>query len=153
MRDGVAAMDEAALIGSEARAGLSQMRAALDGLAGGSLTQEVETSLSALRSAGLGAECRGDPHALPPDAAALMAMVLREAVTNVIRHAQAGRCVIGVDGGPSSARLAVADNGRSGPFQEGVGLTGMRHRLIAAGGGLAVLTDQPGTRVVATVPT
>lgn len=54
------------------------------------------------------------------------------------------------------ARLTVADDGAgggaSGPLTEGNGLTGMRQRLVAAGGSLVLKEAGPGLRLVAEVP-
>ncbi|EMF64522.1 sensor histidine kinase, two-component system, partial [Cutibacterium acnes FZ1/2/0] len=57
--------------------------------------------------------------------------VLREAVTNVVRHAQAHTCCVEID----DEILVISDNGRGrGGAPEGNGLTGMRRRVEAAGG-------------------
>jgi len=94
----------------------------------------------------------GDPAEVSPDAGAVLAMTLREAVTNVIRHAGATSCTIEVASTDGGARLTVADNGKGGSFREGNGLTGMRQRLAAAGGTLSVRSDGGGTQLVAGLP-
>lgn len=152
MHDGEAARAEARLIAAEARAGLQEVSAALEGQTGGSLAKEVGASAAALATAGVDAQLRGDAARAPRDAGALLAMTLREAVTNVIRHANATRCVIGLEVGGDSVRLTVADDGTGGPIEEGNGLTGMRQRLFAAGGSMALVERRPGTALIATVP-
>lgn len=86
---------------------------------------------------------------------ALLAWVLREAVTNVVRHARAAHTTITL--GPTG--LVVADDGvglgveagdATGPC-DGHGLTGMRERVSAAGGTLSV-TGHRGTRVEVVLP-
>ena len=63
--------------------------------------------------------------------------VLREAVTNVVRHAQAHTCFVEID----DEVLAISDDGRGrGGAPEGNGLTGMRRRVEVAGGELWILS-------------
>ena len=88
-----------------------------------------------------------------PEREAVLAMALREAVTNVIRHAGARSCAIGLEAGPQGMlRLTVVDDGRGGEIREGSGLSGMRARLSAAGGALEVTSDARGTRLSAILP-
>ena len=135
-----------------ARDGLAEVRASLAGMAGGSLGREADASRAALAAAGIAATLDGDPESISPEAGAVLAMTLREAVTNVIRHAGATQCRLSVGVAEGVARLAVVDDGRGGSFREGFGLSGMRQRLTAAGGSLTLAPAHPGTRVEATVP-
>lgn len=154
-RDAGAAEAEMRTVAAIAREGLGEVRAALAGQAGGTLAHEAAASLEALDAAGIAAVLAGDGAAIPADAGAVLAMTLREAVTNVIRHAEASSCAIEFAIGSGIARLTVADDGRGRSFREGRGLTGMRQRLAAAGGSLAIGPGDPGaggTRLVASVP-
>ena len=151
-RDPEAALAEAHGIGEQARAGLAELRAALAGHAQGSLAGEMVASVAALRTAGVEADTYGDTVAIAPDAGAVLAMTLREAVTNVIRHAGARHCKIEVALDARMVQLTVLDDGSSGGIVEGQGLTGMRQRLVAAGGELSISDAGPGTRLVARVP-
>ncbi|WP_375381857.1 sensor histidine kinase [uncultured Sphingomonas sp.] len=135
-----------------ARAGLAEVRAALAGQGGSTLAHEIAASREALAAAGIAARLAGNGAAIPADAGAVLAMTLREAVTNVIRHAEAGTCTIELALDARLARLVVADDGVGRSFREGLGLAGMRQRLTAAGGSLSIQPDAPGTRLVATVP-
>ena len=134
------------------RAGLAEVRLALAGQAGSTLANEVAASREALAAAGVTATLAGTGDAIPADAGAVLAMTLREAVTNVIRHAEAGACAIELALDGRVARLVVADDGHGRSFREGLGLAGMRQRLTAAGGSLSIQPDTLGTRLVATVP-
>lgn len=151
-RDGAASRAEIEAIATAARAGLAEVRAALAGQSGGGLAHEAAASLAALEIAGVASVLTGDPATVPADAGAVLAMTLREAVTNVIRHAGATRCTIAVTTGEDRARLIVDDDGVGRSFREGNGLTGMRQRLIAAGGTLGLAARAPGTRLDASVP-
>ncbi|NKQ36009.1 MAG: hypothetical protein HF973_10400 [Chloroflexi bacterium] len=98
------------------------------------------------------------PDPLPPLPAAIEVAAYRivlEAVTNVMRHAQAVRCVVllAVDNGRFT--LTVSDDGIGLPatFQRGVGLTSMRERAEELGGSCAIgLHGEKGTRVTAVLP-
>ena len=59
---------------------------------------------------------------------------LREAVTNVVRHAGAARCAVRLRQEEGGVRLEVCDDGRGGTGPEGAGLSGMRERVGALGG-------------------
>jgi two-component system sensor histidine kinase DesK len=88
--------------------------------------------------------------ALGPDEERALALGLREAVTNVIRHAGARHCHIRLSSDDGAVRLVVQDDGAGGEHVEGAGLSGMRSRLAEVGG--TVQCDGTrGTRVTLTV--
>ncbi len=150
--DAAAAEAEMRAVADIARTGLADVRSALSGTAGGSLGHELESSREALKAAGIVASVTGDIRDIPPDAGAVLAMTVREAVTNVIRHAGAGSCRIELTTDDTTAGVRIVDDGRGGSFREGHGLTGMRQRLAAAGGTLDVAQQGSGTCVAARVP-
>jgi signal transduction histidine kinase len=85
--------------------------------------------------------------------------LIAEALTNVIKHAEAGCArvrlvVLTGAGGEERIEIEVADDGRGGAMvQAGRGLAGMQDRLAALDGTLTI--DSPvngGTRLVATLP-
>jgi two-component system sensor histidine kinase DesK len=80
-----------------------------------------------------------------------LALALREAVTNVARHARATTCHIGIEARGGELCLVIADDGIGNHAPEGNGLTGMRER-IAALGGLVRRTGTAGTTVTIAVP-
>jgi two-component system sensor histidine kinase DesK len=149
-RDPGAARREMDEVAEAARSGLGEVRTAVAGMKGASLAVEIGRAKRMLTAAGLEADiCEQIPTA-DPEREAVMAMALREAVTNVIRHAEASRCTIEVAIDADDAlQLRVADDGRGGAIREGSGLQGMRARLAAAGGILEVDSDGSGTRLVA----
>ncbi|MEG3086973.1 sensor histidine kinase [Sphingomonas sp. PB4P5] len=150
--DATSAQAECRAIALLAREGLGDVRAALAGQAGGSLAHEAAASSAALAAASVSPHITGDFAAIPSGAGAVLAMTLREAVTNVIRHAEAQRCTIDLAMTGQEARLAVCDDGHGRSFTEGRGLTGMRQRLQAAGGSLTIDPGTGGMRLIATVP-
>ena len=74
--------------------------------------------------------------------------MLRESVTNVVRHARAQSVVIEL--GPHG--ITVTDDGAGCAGAEGNGLRGMRERVAGAGGTLEVRPASPGTRVEVALP-
>jgi two-component system sensor histidine kinase DesK len=99
---------------------------------------------------------------LVPQTEVLLGWVVREAVTNVVRHAGATRCEITVDSTPERVRLTITDNGTgeppspSSPSLQGIGGTGLKgltERLAAAGGSLrAGPSPRGGFTVAAELP-
>jgi two-component system sensor histidine kinase UhpB len=84
-------------------------------------------------------------HALPPlteDAELAIYRVAQESLTNVARHADAGRVRVSLETGVESVVLSVSDDGRGFPnglSPEGHGgIRGMRERALLVGGALAV---------------
>ena len=151
-RDPAGARREMDEVASAAREALAEVRTAVVGMQGASLALEIERARSMLEAANIDAHVRTETTAPDPRREAVLAMALREAVTNVIRHAGASSCTIAVDEGAEGLRLFVRDDGRGGPIQEGSGLSGMRARLSAAGGRLEVESCGQGTRLVAWLP-
>ena len=71
--------------------------------------------------------------------------MLREAITNVVRHSDADTCVVEL----ASNRLTVSDDGRGlGGRPEGNGIRGLRERVEAVGGNLALTTGSQGQGTV-----
>lgn len=136
-----------------ARDALSDVRATAMGVRGISLPGEIASAREALDAAHVTAVLPGAADDIPTRYRELFAWTIREAVTNVVRHARASRvevrmsprCVEIVDDGIGGAAAASAD---------GQGLTGLRRRAEALGGRLTVgcRDDQPGFRVRVEVP-
>jgi glucose-6-phosphate-specific signal transduction histidine kinase len=83
---------------------------------------------------------------VPGGAAAPLGWVVREGVTNVIKHSGGHRCEIDVrrddriDGKDGTITVTITDDGRASPATAlpsgGHGLDGLRERIAAAGGTL-----------------
>jgi len=85
---------------------------------------------------------------------------VQEALTNVFRHAGATEVNVSIEpaegqGNRDYARVRVCDNGRGlGPDHKlGLGLKGMRERILALGGTLSVASGERGVTIEAMVPT
>jgi two-component system sensor histidine kinase DesK len=133
------------------REALAEVRKAVRGYRSESLLDEVANAERVLVAAGIAAEIDVHPQALPPDEDRALAYALREAVTNVVRHAQATRCSIRLTETGGRTRLEVLDDGRGGLAPEGSGLSGMRERLRQVAGTLE-RDGAHGTRLVMSLP-
>lgn len=136
--DPVAAKAQMAEVESVARQALAQVREAVVGIRATGLQAELAAARLALLSADVRLDQRIDPVELPPEAESVLALGLREAVTNIIRHAGASRVEVELLGEPGGVRLRISDDGRGGVLEANTGLAGMRERLAALGGRLEI---------------
>lgn len=145
---------QAADIVTIGREALAEVREAVTGYRERPLADELDHARRALDDAGVDAVMRRGAEPVPAAADRLLGWVVREAVTNVIRHAAAHHCRIELRVTGTTARLEVRDDGSgSGGAGAGNGLTGITERLAAAGGTLrAGDLRGGGYRLVATVP-
>jgi len=117
------------------REALSEVRSAVRGYQGSGLSAELARSKLALHTAGVRLELDAEPLNLPTEVEYAMEMVLREAVTNIVRHARARVVTVRLAQQGRQWVLDVSDDGAGrGDAAEGTGLTSMRERVRAAGG-------------------
>ena len=170
-----AALTELGDIGRVSRQTLHDIREAVSGYRRPTLAIEVITARNALEAAGIaldddaGLTLRSGT--FDPEAEAVLAWCLREAVTNVIRHSRARHCRIRLSERMGELSLEVTDDGRGFAGQahddpatpdvpdsrHGSGLHGVSERLSAIGGRLSLEpAGGPGPghgfRLIATVP-
>jgi two-component system sensor histidine kinase DesK len=150
-RDVDRARQEMAEVERIARDGLAEVREAITGYRSSGLQAEIEHVHQALISAGIETTIDAPSVDLAPAQETALSLALREATTNVIRHAGATRCHIRFYARDGSLLMEVEDNGRGGDAPFGHGLTGMRERIQALGGMLSRDTEQ-GTRLLITLP-
>ncbi|ARP69987.1 sensor histidine kinase [Streptomyces pluripotens] len=150
-RDMSSALEQVEDIESVGRQALTEIREAVTGYREGSLATELTRARSALSAASVEPVVRQSGTPLAPQTEALLGWVVREAVTNIVRHSDASRCEIVIEGAPERVRLTVTDNGtstskavdRTVGSVGGTGLKGLTERLAAAGGSL---TARPSPR-------
>ncbi|MFI6998807.1 sensor histidine kinase [Nocardia sp. NPDC050175] len=131
-----------------AREALAGVRDTVGGLREVTLHGELANARTALAAADIVAEL---PEVDDTPHSELFGWVLREAITNVIRHSAARHCTVTVT--PSS--IEVVDDGRGvgAAAASGSGLAGLRARVKAAGGTLTLSAPaEGGVRVRASVP-
>jgi two-component system sensor histidine kinase DesK len=133
------------------RQATQEVRAAVSGYRTRSLRDELDNARTVLQAAGVAFAVHGEVPALSPLEEGVLALALREAVTNVVRHAGAHRCKVSFALDDEGLRLEVVDDGRGAHGPEGSGLLGMRERLASLGGRLQRITDA-GTRLVIRLP-
>lgn len=152
-RDARAARGEIAEVERVARDALAQVRSAVTGIRAAVLVSELASARLLLETAGTHMDYRRSAPDLPGNVETCLALVLREAVTNIERHARATRVEVTVDADEAVARMRIRDDGRGGVVTAGNGLAGMRERIDALGGSLAV--DSPrgrGTTIEVALP-
>jgi two-component system sensor histidine kinase UhpB len=94
---------------------------------------------------------------LPTELELVIYRVAQEALTNVLRHAQASHCQIELDAHDGAVELRVIDDGAGMPSQrqsvETIGIEGMRERALLANGALDIETAPgQGTQIILRVP-
>ncbi|MGH8140963.1 MAG: sensor histidine kinase [Steroidobacteraceae bacterium] len=138
-RDRGAAAAEIADVTRVARDALRQVRSAVAGIRSAGLAQELASARALLVSAAVELECRHDGIALPIETETALAMIVREAVTNIQRHAGATRARIEVARtGAGVVELLISDDGRGGASVHGNGLAGIAERVHSLGGTLQI---------------
>ena len=155
--DPEAAKAELAQIRSLTRESLAEIRATVAGLRVARLADELAGAHEALTGAGIAAEIPESADVVDPRHRLVLAWVLREAVTNVVRHSKASRCVVEL----SARSLVVVDDGvgpgvavtagageRTRAVAGGTGVRGVAERVKGAGATLEIATaDGGGTRL------
>ncbi|OIJ97326.1 histidine kinase [Streptomyces sp. MUSC 14] len=154
------AAQQVADIEQVSRQALVDVREAVTGYRRPRLAAELAGTQVALTAAGVTADVPAEPDlaGVPEESESALAWALREAVTNVVRHSGADRCLVQLThrqtlDGPV-LELSVEDNGSGGAGSvPGNGLTGLTERLEKAGGSLEAGRAGHGFRLVARVPT
>jgi len=134
------------------RQALSEVRDAIRGYRSKGLVAELAQAKSTLETAGVAVRCDSSTAMkLPAMQESVLTMAVREAVTNVVRHAHASTCSLRLEQHNGTCLLEIQDDGRGGLQNEGNGLRGMRERVEMLGGTLH-RNSQSGTRLSITLP-
>lgn len=154
-RDPRAAASHAEDIEQVGRTALLEVREAVDATRASTMDDELVAAERALDAAGIRTRISRDGRPVDPDADRALAWVVREAVTNVLRHSGAGTCSIAVRRTGAHLALTVKDDGVGGPVvpaERQGGLDGLRRRLGAVGGWLEAGPHGDGFLLTAQVP-
>lgn len=147
-KDPEAARAQLEHIEATVRQALADVRATASGMQTVRAATEIASARTVLGTVGIQAEV---PTALPPlheDLAELFGYVIREGVTNIVRHSRATRARITVE----EDAVTVADDGIGIPHGASrSGLQGLEARVVLAGGRLRVETSETGTTLRATM--
>jgi two-component system sensor histidine kinase DesK len=128
--DRARAVQEITEVETLARQALGEVRAAVASYRQVTLAGELATGQQLLRAAGITADLPRAVDDVSPAYRELFGWVLREGITNIVRHSRASSCAVRLS--PSS--IEITDDGAGGTAPAGNGLTGLRERVTAAGG-------------------
>ena len=140
--DRAAARAEISDIEEIARQALGDVRSTASGYRDVRVPTEIASARSVLMAAGIEARTPSAVEPLSEKASQLFGYLVREAVTNVVRHSEASTCTIAV----SAGRVSVVDDGKGFTLSRttcGSGLEGLSQRFEAVGGRV-VVDSRPG---------
>ena len=149
------AVEELADISRVAEESLREVRDVVRGYRRSDLPGELAGARSVLRAAGVGVTVTGEEEAgaLSEPVQTALGWVVREAVTNVLRHSRASWCAVELRSAGGETELQLTNDGASGAGTTwGNGLTGLAERLAATGGRLSAGPDGDRFVLDATVP-
>ncbi|MDR8410978.1 histidine kinase [Nonomuraea sp. 3-1Str] len=134
-----------------ARQALREVRLAVQSYRTLDLDEVLAGVRAVLEAAGVRCAVEADTAALGPETRTLLATVVREGATNVLKHSKAERCSITIKDGV----LEMSNDGVTGPVGDHApdGLGGLSRRVSAAGGTLQAAPTREGAYVLrAAVP-
>lgn len=134
-----------------ARSSLQQVRATVSGYHEGGIAMEINAARNLLTAAGIQFRpVTGEtvPARLEPT----LALVLREGVTNVVRHAEATAVDLTLSREQNRLWLRLQDNGRGLNGGAGNGMQGIRTRVRSERGEVHWRTNQQGTLMEIMIP-
>jgi two-component system sensor histidine kinase DesK len=132
-----------------ARQAMSDVRSVASSYLQMSLSREVSAAASLLRAVGIHTEVHCTTDRLSSAVDTALATVLREGITNMLRHSKAQHCVIEADSAGDRVRVSVANDGvgaeRSTLEASGEGGSGLRNLTtrVEALGGVLTATERP----------
>lgn len=143
-----------------AREALREVRQAVAGYRQPTLLRELDGARQMLEAAGIACLIENAAGSLPPAVDTALAWVVREGVTNVIRHSRARQCTIWVCRTNRTIRAEIFNDGEptrnDGTRRGGSGLVGLRERLETFGGSIqwepSLAADGAGFRLLAELP-
>mgnify|MGYP001162075913 CR=1 FL=1 len=134
------------------RQALYEVRDAIRGYRSQGLVAELAQAKTTLETAGLTVQCdAATTMKIPAVQESVLSLAVREAVTNVVRHARARTCRMRLEQQNGTCRLEIQDDGCGASNGEGNGLRGMRERVEMLGGTLQ-RNSEAGTTLTITLP-
>jgi two-component system, NarL family, sensor histidine kinase DesK len=142
------------------RQALTDVRSVASGYRELSLDDEAKSARSVLLAAGVDVHMAMDHHELPTRVRTVLATVLREGVTNVLRHSKAERCDIVLQQNDSEVTIEITNDGvpnrprQQQTLDSGSGIQNLSNRVSRLDGELTTMTDDTGQfHLRATIPT
>ena len=143
-RDSDRARNEIVEAEQTARNALAEVREAVSGYRAEGLDAEISRARRSLLSADVKLTTTLAPVNLSSSQVNVLCLALREAITNIVRHAHATVCHVALLEKERTIHFTIEDNGRGGQIREGNGLRGMRERLESMAGTLKLTASASG---------
>ena len=147
---------EAKEITQTSRTALKQLRELISDMRMITVEEELEQIKAILQAANIELEIKQETRAssLSPIEQNILGMCLREAVTNVVKHSKATRCIVSVLESQGELILTVEDNGIGLADQnhDGNGIRGMKERIALIDGFVELDAINAGTLLIVKVP-
>lgn len=141
-KDASKAQQEIGEVERISRDALAEVRAAVSGYRSKGFSEALTHAKRALEPAGVSFSFAGDPSVLTPLQESTLSLVLREAVTNILRHAEATRCSVALTEDSKKVTLEISDNGKGRQGAAiGNGLSGIAERVSHLEGNLNISSD------------
>jgi len=152
-RDPNAAITQIREVENVARDALGQIRTAVAGIRLAGLEAELANARLSLLSADIQLHYQLAAVELSTEVETVLALAVREAVTNIIRHSNAQHVEIELVKNRNTLQLQISDDGKNKLVVPGHGLSGMRERLELLGGRLEIDTGpRGGVRLILSCP-
>ena len=152
-RDPDAAITQIREVENVARDALGQIRTAVAGIRLAGLEAELANARLSLLSADIQLHYQLAAVELSTEVETVLALAVREAVTNIIRHSNAQHVEIELVKNRNTLQLQISDDGKNKLVVPGHGLSGMRERLELLGGRLEIDTGpRGGVRLILSCP-
>jgi two-component system, NarL family, sensor histidine kinase DesK len=152
-RDSERARNEIVDAEQTARNALAEVREAVSGYRAEGLEAEISRARRSLLSADVKLTTTLAPMNLSSSQINVLCLALREAVTNIVRHAHATVCHVTLLERDRTIHFTIEDNGLGGQIREGNGLRGMRERLQSIAGAVNLTgSANGGTSLKITLP-
>lgn len=126
---------------------LAQVRDAVKGYNVATITQELNQSKVALEAMNVELICDIETNSLPVEAESQLALIIREAITNIIRHATTTKVWVTLNHHQSNLRLMIKNEGHMESTMEGSGMQNMRTRIEAINGIMEIIR-KPHTQLI-----
>ncbi len=159
-KDPLTAAQEIREVERVARQALREVREAVAGYRQQTLRGELEAARQILEAAGITCTIEGDARMLSFEVDTVLGWVVREGVTNVIRHSRAQHCLIRISSTDQYTRVEVSNDGdlreNNVAGQPGSGLSGLAERVARQGGQMEAgphpMAGIPGFRLSVDIP-
>lgn len=135
-----------------ARTALKDVREAVAGMNTTTLKAELQGANRVLSSANIHLSIEGTMPDLNPQTDHVIALAVREAMTNIVRHSQASEAVFSVATKDDALLIVIKDDGQVAKLDtEGSGLTGLRKRIEDLGGSIDIISN-PSVKISMQLP-